>query len=188
MALRDGLLRLPVPSDLVLLRVTSEEARLGLRHQLFGARSFDAPTVTVQTPAGRVDVAVAADRVTASGAGVPTAIIRTGGPLSIARVRQGITGLVDDTSISIRRPRFGLRRSQRRVVVEGQDLSWFTTYRRGRHFDIRRHHDGSVVYCQSGTEQRLDQDATPGETALALALAASGVIQTSSLLNFVTTP
>jgi len=57
--------------------------------------------------------------------------------------------------------------------------------RDGRHL---RRDDGSVVFRQDGAKKLIDPQATPAEVSLALVLSASGIIQTSSLLNGLTFP
>lgn len=140
----------------------------------------------VTTLHGVVGVTLVNQRVFARGDRVRTAVVEVDHGVSIAIVKRGIDGRVGDRPVRISRSRYGFRRRDRDVLVDGVDLSWRTEYYGSRRYDIVRRVDGSVVYRRDRGRQFLDREATGDEVALALALAASDIIETSSFLNYLT--
>lgn len=176
-------------AGLVPVEIVDKRAGLGLRKQLLGAPDRGPHlTHSVKTPRGVVAVGRQGSRIIARGDQVPVAFVDSPERLGIAHVKHGLSGRVDAREVSIVRSRYGLRRKDRRVLIDGEGIAWRSDYRRGRHFDIVRRGDGSVVLRQDGSTKLLDPAATPAEVSLALALSASGIIQTSSLLNGLTLP
>lgn len=142
--------------------------------------------VVVQTPQGEVEITRESGRVTVQGAQMPTAVVKACDVVSIFVVGAGVEGRVGSEPVRIIRPRYGFRRRSRSVLIDGGGIEWRTEYRRSRNYDIVRRADGAVVYRRSGPKQFLDVDASCAEVTLALAVAASGVIESSSLVNYLT--
>lgn len=171
------------------MEIVDKRAALGLRQQVGGAPDRGPHlTHSVSTPCGVVAISREGSRMTARGDQVPVAAIEAPDPVGIAHVKRGLSGRVDGREVRVVRPRFGLRRKDRSVFVDGEGVAWRSDYRRSRQFDILRRDDGSIVLRQDGPKKLLDREATPAEVSLALVLSASGIIQTSSLLNGLTLP
>jgi len=140
----------------------------------------------VQAPQGQLEITREGGRVTVQGRHIPTAVVEAGPVVSIPVMQRGIEGRVGSDPVRIIRPRYGFRRRSRSVLIDGGGIEWRTEYRRSRIYDIVRRADGSVVYRRTGAKQFLDADASGAEVTLALAVAASGVIESSSLVNYLT--
>jgi hypothetical protein len=123
--------------------------------------------------------------VRAEGDRVPAAEVRASGTVRIGRVKRGIDGRVGHGAVRIVRPRYGWRRRDRPVLVDGPGVEWRTVYRTMTRYEIQRRADGSVVYRYQRSKELLDPAASAAEVSLALAVAYSGVIDSSSLLNYV---
>lgn len=184
---------------LFFLQIIDTSGELGLSAQMFGPNLTELSRLRVQAPSGLIEIALAPDRITAEGTGIPTTEVELVGQPSISQVRQGIRGRVGNIPLLIRRPRFGLRRQHRRIHIDWLGHSLYTDYRNNRRFEIRRVLDGSVVYRQQaespsqagtfhGRFHFLDRSADPSEASVALVVALSGIVQTSSLTNFVSPP
>lgn len=176
--------------DCVEINIIGERPRLGLRGQLLGTSQERSEVLqSLETPFGQLTVVNQDGATIARGEGFPEAVVEAPDSVGVAQVKRGIAGRVDDRRVTIVRPRYGFRRRNRSVLIDGgAGISWCTHYRSNRHFEIRRREDGSVVYGQDGSRRYLDANATPSDVALAAAVAASGIIQTSSLLNSLTLP
>jgi len=105
--------------------------------------------------------------------------------LSIPALKRGVVGTVTGGSLRIQRPRFGFRRASRAIAVTGVTVGLVTHYKGSRRFTINRVSDGTTVYQRRGKRIFVAEDASPCETATALALDFAGVVSSSSLLNFI---
>jgi hypothetical protein len=183
-----GLLTL-MSSSLVPLEVVDQAPRLGIRRQLLGAREQRQRRALVSTPLGHIEVVRAGSSLVVRGHDVPTAALRDAGHITAATLKAGMVAQVGDITVTIRRSRFGLSRRRRTIHIEdGGQLCWFTVFRRSRDFELRRCHDRSAILCVLGEGAGLDASATPNETALAILVWWSGLVETSSLLHYLTTP
>lgn len=144
--------------------------------------------LVLRTPFGRISVERYRDQIFSAGPLVPTAVLELAGQPSIASVRKGMSGQVGHARVRIVRDRFGLRRTHRNIDVTADGITWTIVYARSRHYQIRWTGSGEVVYEQRGRKRLLDSASDPAEASLALAIVESGIVETSSLLNFVTTP
>lgn len=143
--------------------------------------------LVLETHLGQVTVERFRDRVVSKGLFTATATISLPTITSITSVRRGIAGAVGDRTVMIVRPRFGLRRADRSIEVRMDQEAWCIVYFSSRHFQVRRAGSDDIVYEQRGRRRLLDDGLGREQTSLALAIVESGVVETSSLLNFLTT-
>ena len=124
-------------------------------------------------------------RLFAEGENLRAVVLKSPETPSVALLKRGIEGRVGERSLRIYRPRYGLRRRDRSIIIEGNGTSWHTQYRRYRHYDIVRSDDGSVLYRRIGRRQFVDADASAEDVSLALAVGASRIVDSSSLMFYV---
>ncbi len=108
--------------------------------------------------------------------------------MSMSTVKRGVEGSIDGAPLRIRRPHFGWRRANRPVEISGPDVDLQTDYQASRRYRIRRGSTGEAVFERHGQQTFLNREASPAEVAVALAIARAGVVETSSLVNYITLP
>jgi hypothetical protein len=131
-----------------------------------------------------VDATRHAEGVFTSGPGVPGATIPLGGLPSLPALKRGVEARVGIASVGIRRPRYGVRRRDRSVLFDGPGVSWSSDFLApGRWSLVRRRDGGAVVTVERGSHV-IDPDASPAEVSLAVAVLRSRLVETSSLVAY----
>lgn len=125
------------------------------------------------------------DRLFVDGDGLRAVVLNSPEVPSLGLLKRGIEGRVGERPLRIHRPRYGLRHSDRTIIIEGDRIRWHTLYRSHRHYDILRSADDALLYRRMGRRQFVNADASAEEVSLALAVATSGIIGTSSLTFYV---
>jgi hypothetical protein len=121
------------------------------------------------------------DRLYARGKDLRAVVLKSPELPSVGLLERGIEGRVGERPLRIHRPHYGLRRRDRTIIIEWAGIRWHTQYRRHRHYDIVRSADDSVLYLRMGRRQFVAADASAEEVSLALAVAGSGIVESSSL-------
>ena len=135
-----------------------------------GGRPF-----TVQVRSGEVEVS-----------GPCRAVIHVSPPVPLGKVKRGVQAEVEGIGgVRLVRPHFGLRRAGRSIRIDGDGLGWSTRYRSMRHFEIVSD-DGEVVMRRHGGRDRISSGLSDCEVALVLAILRSEVVDSSSLLSYLT--
>jgi len=142
----------------------------------------------VDTPFGPVYLATTQKCTFATGLGVPTAVVQAADRIGIPMLKRGVPATVNGDNALIVRPRFGLRIASRRILVDSSQHAWEAISGSMRKFCIVRRRDGSAILCQQRQGKLLDAAATQSEVSLTLAIAASGIVQSSSLLYYLSLP
>lgn len=118
--------------------------------------------------------------------GLCTASIEASWPIPLGRVKRGIAARVECAGeVRIHRPRFGFHRSSRTIYIVGEGISWHTDYRGSRRYSIVKD-SGAVILEQTKSQILIEANLSPCEVALLVAVLRSEVIDTSSLLSYVT--
>jgi hypothetical protein len=134
-----------------------------------------------RTPSIEVKIHRENGRLIAKGTDLRAVVIKSPAAPSVPMLKRGIEGRVGDRPLRIHRPRYGLRRRHRTIVIESDGIRWHTQYRKHGHYDIVRSADDAVLYRRAGRRQFVNADASGEEVSLALAVAASGIVGSSSL-------
>ena len=150
--------------------------------------AVDRFTWRVPTPHGPVDAVQDGECVYTSGPGVPGAVIHVRPVPSLPALRNGVEARMGTTPIRIWRPRYGLRRRERTVLLEGSGISWCADLEGPGRWSLRRQRDGSTVVTTDRRRHDFDPGASPADVSLAAAVIRSGLVETSSLLAFVSLP
>ena len=150
--------------------------------------AVDRFTWRFRTPHGRVDAVQDGHRVYTAGPGVPGAMILARPLPSLPALRDGVEARVGTTPIRIWRPRYGRRRRDRTVLLEGSGISWCAELRAPGRWRLRRRRDGSVVVTAERRHHHFEPGASAADVSLAVAVIRSGLVETSSLLAFVSLP
>lgn len=159
---------------------------LSVREQFLGTRRLGPGQPTVyETEAGEVAVTVARGMTTVVGNDVPRVRLPLSWPVSILSLRREVEGTLGHTPICLCRPSYGMRRRDRSVHIDAGEISLATDYQRSRRYRIVRNSDKSIVLERRGSTLFLGLHISPAETALALAVEMAGVINSSSLWNYV---
>jgi hypothetical protein len=140
------------------------------------------------TPRGPVDAVQDGGRTYTSGPGVPGAVIHVRPVPSLPALRNGVEARVGTTPIRIWRPRYGLRRRERTVLVEGSGISWCAELEGRGRWSLRRRRDGSIVVTTDRRRHHFDPGTSAADVSLAAAVIRSGLVETSSLLAYVSLP
>lgn len=83
------------------------------------------------------------------------------------------------------RPRYGLRRKDRTVLLEAPTVEMASVMTRWGTFDIVDRRSGDTL-LRSGKTTFIDADLDPTAVVLAIAFQRCGIIQTSTFLNYIT--
>lgn len=110
------------------------------------------------------------------------------GRAGIPQLRRGVSGTLDGDLVTLVRPRYGFRRSDRGILIDAGAAAWRTEYLAWRRYGIVRRDNRSMILKRDAADLFVDRNAPEADAALALALDASGVISTSSLLCFLSLP
>ena len=173
---------------MVPLEYFDEPRKIGIRAQLFGVGTKESSVARVSTPRGLAVVTTSRELICVEGVDIPTVTIEVVRPPTITALKRGLTCIADGTTLTISRPTFGLLRRDRDILVSGPGVALRVYYERSRRFGIVRDNDKSPLFRQEGSQRLVDVHATPQEVAIALAVVASGVVLTSSLINFLSPP
>jgi hypothetical protein len=184
--MEQGAAKINSMTELQLLREISQNKRIGIRGQLFGTSGHLEPGLLVESPFGKISVQSDHGEVSARGAQVPPTTIYCR-RATLAALRHGVKGEQPGHEILIRREKFGLRRGDRDIDIIADIGRWRTLYKSYRHWKVVRA-DGSLIFKVIKRDWFLSKTATPSEASLVLALVRSGIVETSSLLSFLTLP
>lgn len=135
----------------------------------------------LRTPSIELEIHRENGRLFAKGEGLRAVVLKSPEVPSVTLLKRGIEGRVGERPLRIHRPHYGLRRRDRTVIIELDGMQWHTQYRKHRHYDIIRSADDTLLYRRLGGRQFVEADASAEEVSLALAVAASGIVATSSL-------
>lgn len=145
------------------------------------ARSASRRRHVLRTPHFDLEIHRENGRLFAKGEGIRAVVLKSPEVPSLGMLKRGIEGRVGERPLRIRRPRYGLRRRDRTIIIEGDRIRWHTLFRRHRHYDIVRSADDVLLYRRMDRRQFVNADASAEEVSVALVVAASGIIATSSL-------
>jgi hypothetical protein len=140
------------------------------------------------TPHGPVDAVRDGDWVHTSGPGLPGAMIPVRPVPSLPALRAGVEARVGTTPVRIWRPGYGVRPGDRTVLFQGSGISWCSQFRGRRRWSLGRRRDGSTVVTVDRRRHSFDPGASALDVSLAAAVIRSGLVETSSLLAYVSLP
>jgi hypothetical protein len=135
----------------------------------------------LRTPSIELEIHRENGRLFAKGKDLRAVVLELPRAPSLPMLKRGIQGRVGERPLRVHRPRYGLRRRNRTIVIEGDGMRWHTQYRKHRQYDIVRSADNTLLYRRQGQRQFVNADASAEEVSVALAIAASGIVETSSL-------
>lgn len=166
---------------LVPIEVLESGPRMSIRQQWSG--STDSPWAKLDTPNGTITCTSSPMRF--EGPQVPTVRVHAVDSISIPDARRGVAGEVAGTSFRMYRPRYGLRRNDRTVFLEAPAVEMASVMTSWQTFDVvDRRSDETLL--RSGKSTLIDADLDPTAMVLAIAFWRCGIIQTSTLMNFIT--
>lgn len=166
---------------LVPIEVLDSGPKLSIREQWSGAT--ESRWVRLDTPHGTV---TCTSSWRFEGPHVPTVRIHAvDSEISILGARRGISGDVAGAPFRIYRPRYGLRRKNRTVLLEAPTVEMASVMTGWGAFDIVDRRSGDTL-LRSGKSTFIDADLDPTAVVLAIAFQRCGIIQTSTFLNFIT--
>ena len=146
--------------------------------------AVDPFTARFTTPHGPVDATRHGEGVFTSGPGVPGAVIPLGRLPSLPALKRGIEARVGIASVRIRRPHYGVRRPDRTVLLDGPGVSWCSAFVAPGRWSLVRRRDGAAVVTVERGSHVLDPGASPAEVSLAVAVIRSRLVETSSLVAY----
>ncbi len=118
--------------------------------------------------------------------GPARATLHAAWPIPLAKVKRGLQAEVEGIGVVLLfRPRFGLRRSARPILIQGPDLRWRTNFQSLRRYQILIE-DGEVVMRRHHGANQISSRLSSPEVALVIAILRSEDIDTSALTSYVT--
>lgn len=162
--------------------------RLSIKEQVFGAsreRVAETATTRLSTPHGGVQIKRCAGLLTVNGEEVPLGQVESPDPVSIVVARRGLGGFVNGQSLEIRRRRFGLRLRNRSAELICGHLRWHSMMYSYRRFEVLSSDTHAVVLSSRAGYAGVAPDLSTEELVAAILFAYCGIIQGSSLINFI---
>jgi hypothetical protein len=176
-------------TELLAIETVSKGAGPSLKEQIVGVDAAElagANASMLSTPHGVVTLLESVGRLVVVGGTVPRGEVEAPDPVSIPAARRGLRGRVDGRELTMMRPHFGLRLRHRSVLMRSSSVQWRSVMRSYRSFEIRLRDTDEVILTRRGSSERVSAGLSAEELVIALLFGHCGIIQCSSLVNFVT--